>query len=733
MKFKFFLSLIFYFLILNNNSHAELYDKIKIKLDPFNFGKYQKSIIRAYVEEGQYIKKKHKKWIKGKILLGEKKLNIKLRITGDWEDHLRQEEYYSKVYSSIYVKVINDNFQGMTRFKILLPETRRGNYHIFWNNLLNFYGYKSLKIKLVKVMLNDISYIGMIEEVPSKEFLETNLEREVPILEFDERIYWQNQKNIHRVRNYIKNQVSIFDDPVYRPHNSPKIINKKYLKNQQSVRIASDAIYLFSLNNFEKYMDNSEFFYEITKKYASHGLKLANRNFYYQPYKFKLFEIYKEGNVKLRNMDEIKDCDLTEENKLDIKDFIKKYNFQFRLDKKMSCAFLDVQKIYKNKQKKTHMPILSKDFNIKENKRILIEKIIHFLETNLSTKITEDDLQDNFTSNLIQKYSLLYKNKSYLCEYNIDNQKIVNCELLNQNDYTEIISGEDQGYISGGMKLFPINLGNLSFKNNVIFSDHTNNKSIYNLTESSTYILNFAKNNLLNDDTFKDIYFNFNNDNARLIIQGNLKGYNLNFNNKQNTITEIILNNIKEGRFNQKNLTGCITFLDVTFENTNLNAKNFMCEDAINILNSKGKINKIQIESSLFDALDIDFSDVSIQDIIIRNAKNDCLDFSSGFYNIKNINLSNCLDKGISAGEKSIVKIENANITYSDIAVASKDSSDTKIGTLFVDSSNVCLSAYRKKQEFSGSKLNVNSLKCSNYLKKLEIDNFSKIRIEKNN
>ena len=63
----------------------------------------------------------------------------------------------------------------------------------------------------------------------------------------------------------------------------------------------------------------------------------------------------------------------------------------------------------------------------------------------------------------------------------------------------------------------------LSFKNDVIISDHTNNKSIYNLTESSSYILNFEKNNLLNDDILKDIYFNFNNDNARLIIQGNLK------------------------------------------------------------------------------------------------------------------------------------------------------------------------------------------------------------------
>ncbi len=617
----------------------------------------------------------------------------------------------------------------MTRFKILLPETRRGNYHIFWNNLLNFYGYKSLKIKLVKVMLNDISYIGMIEEVPSKEFLEANFEREVPILEFDERIYWKNQGNLEKVKNYIYKKVSIFDDYIYRQHNSPKIINKKYLKNQQSVRIASDAIYLFSLKNFGNYMDNSEFFYEITKKYAPHGLKLANRNFYYQPYKFKLFEIYKEGNVELRN----EDCDFTEKNKLDIKNFIKKYNFQFTLNKKMRCTFLDVQKIYKNKQKKTYMPILSKNFDIKDNRRILIQKIIGFLETNLSTKVTDDQSKDDFRNNLIQKYSLLYKNKSYLCEYNVDNQKIVRCKLLNQNDYSDIISGSDKEYISGGIKLYTINLGNLSFKNDVIFSSHTNDKSIYNLTESSTYILNFEKNNLLNNDSPKDIYFNFNNENARLIIQGNIKDYNLNFNNNQNTITEIIKKNIEEGRFNQKNLTGCITFLNSIFDNTNLNAKNFMCEDAINILNSSGNINRIKIETSLFDALDIDFSDVSIQDVIVRNAKNDCLDFSAGSYKIINLNVSNCADKGISAGEKSLVKIENANISQSDIAVASKDSSNTQINSLVADSSKICLSAYRKKQEFYGSKLLVNSLRCSNYSKKVEMDDFSTIIIKKNN
>ena len=45
----------------------------------------------------------------------------------------------------------------------------------------------------------------------------------------------------------------------------------------------------------------------------------------------------------------------------------------------------------------------------------------------------------------------------------------------------------------------------------------------------------------------------------------------------------------------------------------------FFCEDAINIMNSKGSINKIDIKNSYFDGLDIDFSSISIENVIIEN------------------------------------------------------------------------------------------------------------------
>ena len=51
------------------------------------------------------------------------------------------------------------------------------------------------------------------------------------------------------------------------------------------------------------------------------------------------------------------------------------------------------------------------------------------------------------------------------------------------------------------------------------------------------------------------------------------------------------------------------------------------CEDSINIKNTKGQINNISIENSLYDAVDLDFSNLKIKSLNINGAKNDCVDF----------------------------------------------------------------------------------------------------------
>ena len=71
-----------------------------------------------------------------------------------------------------------------------------------------------------------------------------------------------------------------------------------------------------------------------------------------------------------------------------------------------------------------------------------------------------------------------------------------------------------------------------------------------------------------------------------------------------------------------------------------------------------GSINKVLIKNSYSDGLDVDFSNVKIKNLEIKNSKNDCVDFSSGNYDLGELILSDCGDKALSVGEGSKLNIK---------------------------------------------------------------------------
>ena len=133
---------------------------------------------------------------------------------------------------------------------------------------------------------------------------------------------------------------------------------------------------------------------------------------------------------------------------------------------------------------------------------------------------------------------------------------------------------------------------------------------------------------------------------------------------------------------------------------------------------------------SFRDGLDIDSSNVEINYINIFSSKNDCVDLSAGSYKLNKINLVNCGDKGLSVGEKSFLQIDEIFVENSNIGIASKDSSITKINNAHLKNLETCISAYNKKQEFFGGFLEIKNIKCKNYLNKTNLDNKSKIIIK---
>ena len=202
--------------------------------------------------------------------------------------------------------------------------------------------------------------------------------------------------------------------------------------------------------------------------------------------------------------------------------------------------------------------------------------------------------------------------------------------------------------------------------------------------------------------------FNLNLPDSKVFIYGEglLKDWSINIIGSKN-------NEMLQERVDQNLLTGCLTMYDLQVSNLKLEINNSNCEDAINIINSKGSIHEIKINGSKSDAVDFDFSDLTINTLEIFDSANDCIDLSSGKYIIYKLLVNNCKDKGVSIGEKSTVEISNAKISNTNIGVGCKRQFISIFKQLGDQLFELLLCSLQKKQEFGPSAISINSLKCS--------------------
>ena len=124
------------FMLLSVKSFANSYkepdvpDTIEIFMGK-NSVKYYKLLKDALKNQKIGIKPSVKKNINGSVIFKKnniiKTVEAKIRLLGDFGDHLRDN------YSSLKVKLLKGNLGGITRFRLLLPETRNGVDEIFWS------------------------------------------------------------------------------------------------------------------------------------------------------------------------------------------------------------------------------------------------------------------------------------------------------------------------------------------------------------------------------------------------------------------------------------------------------------------------------------------------------------------------------------------------------------------------------------------------------------------------
>ena len=172
------------------------------------------------------------------------------------------------------------------------------------------------------------------------------------------------------------------------------------------------------------------------------------------------------------------------------------------------------------------------------------------------------------------------------------------------------------------------------------------------------------------------------------------------------TFSYVEISNLSNYSSDDWNLTGSITFYnsDVVMDNCVISS-NSSGDDLLNIFRSYFEINNCRFNNSFADALDADFCDGKIINTTFLNSGNDAIDISGSSLFIENVLIDKCLDKALSAGERSIIKGTNIKILNSEIAVCSKDLSGITLTNYYLENNKIGLTAFQKKSKFGPGSL----------------------------
>lgn len=630
----------------------------------------------------------------------------KIRIHGDWKDHVTGAP---ALITSLDVKLKNGNIDSVVAFKLLLPHTRNGDNEIFVALLLGEMGFIVPKTYYVPTVFNGVKFTYLFQEKTRKEMLEAQRLREAPILEGDERFIWQDTDKyglddrfgLARIAN--ENWSAKGETSLQIAAQALGILNLAYLEYLTANRhvdamAEGSAPYGIFLNpeilangNAYALRRNNEYLALMIALRATHALAPHNRKFYYDPMHRYLLPIYYDGDAHILNNE--------------AEQVTSRY-----LPSETSGARYALQSVGGVNRERLQERLNGYGLDFSPAR---LDGIFARIEANLGQLLEMEDVprkvqKKAYFSIYDAPEKALVFSGDHALEVIVCDLKLVDCdrEDLNVEDYALLLSGRYRNH--QGQDYLYIGSSKEAYQQSREHSAQVIADSRRALALDADVLLT----------TFGSMRVDLDRENRvltlvqqsaedrALIAGGTLRGWEIDF---QGTAKDVLP---QKQRFDRNLLTGCLTLLNLVLDNVSISADNAQCEDAVNLMRAEGKIRSIVIKNAESDALDIDFSNLSIETITIEGAGNDCLDFSAGSYRVAKSDLTNCNDKAISVGEGSTTSFAEIQIQSAEIGVAVKDSSRSEIGSARFQNVATCLSATRKKQEFWGSKITIQDYLC---------------------
>ena len=237
-------------------------------------------------------------YVPAKIRFQNNTIKAKLRLKGDWLDHLIGKKWSFR----IHLKGENTLF-GMKKFSIQHPKTRGFHGEILFFETLKKFNVLTPRYIFVNVDLNgeDLGIMAL-EESFTKLLLENNKQREGIILKFDESLYWKSLINSEKGEfmpafdNYKTQRIDIFN--MKKTYNSP-IMSKQLafatglLRGFQNKRFSPSHV--FDSKTMGSFLAVCEFWG------SWHAIRWHNLRFYFNPFTQKLEPIAFDASIYDRN------------------------------------------------------------------------------------------------------------------------------------------------------------------------------------------------------------------------------------------------------------------------------------------------------------------------------------------------------------------------------------------------------------------------------------------------
>ena len=739
-----------------NEKNLKEINNLKIKrinVDVNNYRNWIVNSIRIITSRSRYVSDTNKQRFKSNISVEFEDGSFcnfvgRIRHHGDEMDHISLAG--NTIIQSIDVHLDEGNIRGITKFKLLRPNTRgKLEDEIFLTELLRNLNFLAPRTMKVNVRINETNSVMIFQEKAAKELLEFNKRREGPILEADERFFFRSVNKLpsNQKSNWDIGVVPLMNNSI--KHLLARQVNSNIMLKSDGLNKMSfnsstnlNLIYLYYSNKFQDGTNNFHYFdydldntllamfnpEKITKldtynlliqsTNSQHGLAANNRKFFWNSIENYFEPINYDSNP---NIDLKRPTTTTAIYRLPIsEDFLSSFGI---LEKKL--LDLNLKKISANINN-AGIKMTEKKVSDKIKKILRNLNVIKINYLNIDNKALLEHNKFKPIDNLLERFNKTLNEVEpnvFLVKYNENSGNLQRCKIFlkdckdykfSQENLTDLLEGE----LILNEKIYQFLGKSLNFDN----IKKNRNFNIMNFDDSKIFYEDGIKVKLDQQNNLLEIIQEEVGSRA-YIINGILTDLKIKFYNFNNDTLDEKPKNFPN---DSNGLTGCLSLINLEVRNIELSAENSSCEDAINLINVNGLVDKVSINNSYSDGLDVDFSNVEIKNLDIKNSRNDCVDFSSGNYVLGELVLSDCGDKALSVGEGSRLNIKNIQASNSKMGIASKDSSIVNLDNARVENVSTCLAAYKKKQEFNGGIINIsNNFYCNNFKNKQSVDDFS--------